>query len=58
MPGNGSRPRDGKIVATAATRTKLGEALGDADDPATLKLRLEAGVRIRSNYSCPKRALR
>ncbi len=39
--------RDGKIVAAAATRAKLGEALGDADDPATLKLRLEAGVRIR-----------
>jgi hypothetical protein len=39
--------RDGRIVAAAATRAKLAEALGDADDPATLKLRLEAGIRIR-----------
>jgi hypothetical protein len=39
--------RDGKFVAAAATRAKLGEALGDADDAATLKLRLEAGVSIR-----------
>jgi hypothetical protein len=39
--------RECKIIASAPTRAELDEALGDLDDPYTLKLRLEKGINIR-----------
>jgi hypothetical protein len=39
--------RDAKIVAAAPTLADLCQKLGDSDNPAILKLRVEKGVTIR-----------
>jgi hypothetical protein len=39
--------RDCKIIAAAPTLAELCDALGESDDPAVLKFRLEQGVTIR-----------